>query len=62
VGIHAPWLSHLLFADDCLVFVQASAQGASRLLSILEAYRASSGQLVNRAKSEVFSVQIAPRR
>jgi hypothetical protein len=31
VGIHAPWLSHLLFADDCLVFVQASTHGASRL-------------------------------
>ena len=20
VGIHAPWVSHLLFADDCLIF------------------------------------------
>jgi hypothetical protein len=31
VGIHAPWISHLLFADDCLVFVQASVNGAARL-------------------------------
>jgi hypothetical protein len=24
VGIHAPWISHLLFADDCIVFSKAS--------------------------------------
>jgi hypothetical protein len=27
VGIHSPWISHLLFADDCLVFTQASDRG-----------------------------------
>lgn len=31
VGIHAPWISHLLFADDCFVFSEASHRGASRL-------------------------------
>jgi hypothetical protein len=54
VGVHAPWLSHLLFADDCLVFVQASASGASRLHNILDQYRVGSGQLVNRNKYAVF--------
>jgi len=24
VGVHAPWISHLLFADDCIVFSEAS--------------------------------------
>ena len=24
VSCHAPWISHLLFADDCLIFTQAS--------------------------------------
>jgi len=39
VGIHAPWASHLMFADDCLLFTQASARGGQRLMNILQAYR-----------------------
>jgi hypothetical protein len=35
VGIHAPWVSHLLFADDYLLFTQASANGERRLMEIL---------------------------
>jgi hypothetical protein len=54
VGIHAPWVSHLLFADDCLVFTQASAMGATRLHAILETYLKGSGQLVNKNKSAIF--------
>ena len=59
VGIHAPWVSHLLFADDCLVFTQASEAGASRLHGILKSYRQGSGQMVNKSKSAIFSVQTA---
>jgi hypothetical protein len=29
VDIHAPWVSHLLFTDDCMVFMQASEQGGA---------------------------------
>jgi hypothetical protein len=29
VGIHAPWVSHLLFANDCMVFMQASERGGA---------------------------------
>jgi hypothetical protein len=54
VGIHAPWVSHLLFADDCLLFTQASANGARRLMEILQAYQTSSGQMVNMMKSAIF--------
>jgi ribonuclease HI len=43
-----------LFADDCLVFAQASASGATRLQNIFETYRIGSGQMVDRAKSAVF--------
>jgi len=54
VGIHAPWVSHLLFADDCIVFSEASQRGAQRLQDILNIYSRGSGQLVNRDKSAVF--------
>jgi hypothetical protein len=54
VGIHAPWISHLLFADDCMVFTQASRRGATRLNDILQAYNRGSGQLVNQSKSAIF--------
>jgi hypothetical protein len=54
VGIHAPWLSHLLFADDCIVFSEASQRGATRLQHILDIYSRGSRQQVNREKSVVF--------
>jgi hypothetical protein len=54
VGVHAPWISHLLFADDCIVFSEASQRGAERLRDILVTYSKGSGQLVNRDKSAVF--------
>ncbi|XP_071683496.1 uncharacterized protein [Lolium perenne] len=54
VGIHCPWISHLLFADDCMVFTQATTDGANRLQEILERYRIGSGQMVNKQKSAIF--------
>jgi hypothetical protein len=55
VVVDALWSSHLLFVNDCLVLVQASTSGASRLHNIVEQYREGSGKLVNRHKSAVFS-------
>lgn len=54
VGVHAPWISHLLFADDWIVFSEASQRGASRLQEVLEIYSRGSGQMVNRDKLAVF--------
>jgi hypothetical protein len=34
VGIHAPWISHLLFADDSMIFMQANKRSADRLACI----------------------------
>jgi hypothetical protein len=45
VGVHAPWVSHLLFDDDCLIFTQDSSVGAERLNELLELYRRGSGNL-----------------
>jgi hypothetical protein len=27
VGVHSPWISHLLFADDCIIFFRSIAEG-----------------------------------
>lgn len=54
VGVHAPWVSHLLFADDCIVFTKASKRGADRLREVLETCNRGTGQLVNRDKSTLF--------
>jgi hypothetical protein len=54
VGIHAPWVSHLLFADDYMLFTQASTRGAQRVMDILQAYQRGSGQMVNIVKSTIF--------
>ena len=60
VGIHSPWISHLLFADDSIVFSEASQRGAERLMEILDIYNRGSGQLVNREKSTVFFSKNCP--
>ena len=54
MGVHSPWISHLLFADDCLLFTQASERGSQRLMDILNLYQRGSGQLVNMSKSAIF--------
>lgn len=54
VSRHAPWISHLLFVDDCLIFTQASKRGAYRISDILDIYNRGSGQLVNKNKSTIF--------
>jgi hypothetical protein len=54
VSIRAPWISHLLFADDCLIFAPASKRSADRVAQILQDYHRGSGQLVNKQKSAIF--------
>jgi hypothetical protein len=54
VGIHALWVSHLLFVDDCLLFTQASERGGQRLREIFHSYQQGSSQMVNMEKSAIF--------
>ncbi|XP_057803315.1 uncharacterized protein LOC131018618 [Salvia miltiorrhiza] len=46
--------THLLYADDILVFCKASVQNAKTLKKILDFYSSISGQQVSLAKSHVF--------
>ncbi|GMI79095.1 hypothetical protein HRI_001578800 [Hibiscus trionum] len=50
----APNISHLFFADDSLIFGEASSRGASTIREILGIYERCSGQVVNLEKSGVF--------
>lgn len=54
MSLHSPWISHLLFADDCFIFSEASQRGADRLKEIIDFYHRGSGQLVNYDKSAIF--------
>jgi hypothetical protein len=47
-------LSPFFFADDSIIFSEASDKGAERIRNILEDYHHGSGQLVNKQKSAIF--------
>ncbi|KAH1122210.1 hypothetical protein J1N35_005370 [Gossypium stocksii] len=49
-----PEISHLLFADDCILFGEATQKGAKILKENLKEYEQCSGQCVNFGKSTIF--------
>lgn len=49
-----PALSHLFFADDLLLFYEASRSQAAQVKQILSLFCHFSGQSVNASKSQVF--------
>jgi hypothetical protein len=54
VSPRSPWINHLLFADDSLIFMKAEGQSAQRLNEILRIYEECSRQCVNRDKSSIY--------
>ena len=50
----APRISHLLFADDCIVFGKASMEEGLKVTKILEDYERESGQKLNKEKTSLF--------
>jgi hypothetical protein len=51
---NAPGISHLLFADDSLLFFKASPGEAERVKQVIEEYASSTGQLINPTKCSIF--------
>ncbi|XP_012441961.1 uncharacterized protein LOC105766967 [Gossypium raimondii] len=49
-----PMISHLLFADDCILFGEATERSVRNLKAILQEYEACSGQYVYFYKSMIF--------
>ena len=50
----SPWINHLLFTDDSLIFMTAKTQSCQRLNEILRIYGDCFGQCVNKEKSSIF--------
>ena len=53
-SINGPTISHVMYADDIILFTKASRKDAESLVKTLEKYCRWSGQAINRSKSGVF--------
>ena len=49
-----PYISHLLFADDCMIFCKATMEEGNRVMGVLNNYEAASGQNLNKEKTSLF--------
>ncbi|KAF8406683.1 hypothetical protein HHK36_008774 [Tetracentron sinense] len=49
-----PLISHLLYADDLLIFLNGEKRSLRRLIEVLGCYERWSGQLINKEKSALF--------
>jgi hypothetical protein len=54
IGVNAPKINHLFFADDSLIVMKANTQSSQKLKEILALYEAQSEQMINKDKSSTF--------
>lgn len=60
IATNAPAISHLLYADDSILFCRAKLDEATAIMNVLKTYQQASGQKVNMDKSEmIFSPNIS---
>lgn len=55
-----PSISHLLFANETLIFMQASCQAAQNLKAVLNLFTSATGQTVNFHKSLILFLANTP--
>lgn len=47
-------VSHLMFADDCLLFCRATFQEWSNIMQLIQRYEQASGQKINSSKTAIY--------
>jgi hypothetical protein len=57
-----PAPSHILYADDIMVFCKGSSANVKNLTNLFVRYAQTSGQIVNPQKSSIYSGSIPPQR
>ena len=51
---NGPKLTHLFFADDCLIFCRSTLEECAKIQELLAVYEAVSGQMINKEKTALF--------
>ena len=54
ICINGPKLTHLFFADDCLLFCRSTLEECEKIQELLACYEEASGQMVNKDKTTLF--------